>query len=164
MLDLVRTTGATVQLGVLSAGDILILEKLPGNHRIPVPTSIGSRLPAVRSALGRAILAYTPSPGAVCGEESHAPVRGLHPADRDGAVLERALCRVRESGLAIENVRPLSGVLSLAAPIVDPGSDSVSAALSVTCHATAEAARRVETQLRETAAAISRDLSAPMSA
>ncbi len=55
--DLHLRTGAVVHLGVLDRGHIVHLDKLGGPTARQVPTSVGSRVPAHRVALGVAALA-----------------------------------------------------------------------------------------------------------
>ena len=152
MLELARATGATVQLGVRSGQDVLLIESLPGEHCIHGHPTVGARLPAARSALGRAMLAFHPN---------HVAEGDPHSAEPGGAALERALGRIREYGLAVEDRR---GVLTYAAPVSRLGQDGTAAALSITWYAKPQTARRVEHEFRRSVAAISRDLGASISA
>ena len=89
---------------------------------------------------------------------------GLDPKNTEEAVVtfgERALGRIREYGLAVEDRR---GVLTYAAPVSRLGQDGTAAALSITWYAKPQTARRVEHEFRRSVAAISRDLGASISA
>ena len=57
--QLYRTTGMVVHLAVLDGDDVVYLDKIGGRLAPLVPTRIGGRRDARRSALGRALLAYT---------------------------------------------------------------------------------------------------------
>ncbi|MCG7631823.1 helix-turn-helix domain-containing protein [Gordonia McavH-238-E] len=57
--QLYRTTGMVVHLAVLDGGDVVYLDKIGGRLAPLVPTRIGGRRDARRSALGRALLAYS---------------------------------------------------------------------------------------------------------
>lgn len=56
--QLYRATGMVVHLAVLDGNDVVYLEKIGGRLAAQVPTRVGGRLPAARSALGKALLAY----------------------------------------------------------------------------------------------------------
>ncbi|MGW5381240.1 IclR family transcriptional regulator [Nocardia sp. NPDC003963] len=55
---LYRATGMVVHLAVLDGADVVYLEKIGGRLAAHVPTRVGARLAADRSALGRALLAF----------------------------------------------------------------------------------------------------------
>lgn len=57
--QLYRATGMVVHLAVLDGDDVVLLEKLGGRLSSLVPTRVGGRLPAARTALGNAILAFS---------------------------------------------------------------------------------------------------------
>lgn len=78
---LYRATGMVVHLAVLDGDDVVYLDKIGGRLAAQVPTRVGGRLPADRTALGKALLAYRghDEPG---GE----PVRRLgYATERNGA-------------------------------------------------------------------------------
>ncbi|WP_280423783.1 IclR family transcriptional regulator [Nocardia carnea] len=54
---LYRATGMVVHLAVLDGDDIVYLDKIGGRLAAHVPTRVGGRLPAARTALGKALLA-----------------------------------------------------------------------------------------------------------
>lgn len=102
MHELHRITGMVVHLGVLDGPDVVYVEKIGGVLGTTVPTRVGGRLPASKSAVGRALLAFADS---------------VSPADDHRS----DLARVRESGIAVENGEALRGFSCLAAPIGPPG-------------------------------------------
>lgn len=102
MHELHRITGMVVHLGVLDGRDVVYVEKVGGILGTTVPTRAGSRLPANRSAVGRALLAYA-NPD-ICPE---------CPAE--------SLAAIRENGIAMESGQALRGYSCLAAPIGPPG-------------------------------------------
>ncbi|MEV0354885.1 helix-turn-helix domain-containing protein [Nocardia sp. NPDC050697] len=93
---LYRTTGMVVHLAVLDGADIVYLDKLGGRLAAYVPTRIGGRLRADRSALGKALLA---SAG----------------RDEPGDQL------IRELGYAVERNTTLDGFGCIASPIGPAG-------------------------------------------
>lgn len=100
MHELHRITGMVVHLGVLDGHDVVYVEKIGGVLGTSVPTRVGGRLPACKSAVGRALLAFANS-----ASDDHRP----------------ELTRVRESGIAMESGEALRGFSCLAAPIGPPG-------------------------------------------
>ncbi|WP_280491490.1 IclR family transcriptional regulator [Nocardia asiatica] len=89
---LYRATGMVVHLAVLDGEDVVYLDKIGGRLAAHVPTRVGSRLPASKSALGKALLAF---------------------AGRD----EPGSARIRELGYAVERNGGLHGFGCIAAPI-----------------------------------------------
>ncbi|MEU1525469.1 helix-turn-helix domain-containing protein [Nocardia rhamnosiphila] len=93
---LYRTTGMVVHLAVLDGTDIVYLDKVGGRLATQLPTRVGGRLPAARSALGKALLA-------AAGRNA--------PGD----------ARIRELGYATERNGALPGFGCIASPIGPPG-------------------------------------------
>ncbi|MGV9709049.1 IclR family transcriptional regulator [Gordonia sp. NPDC003424] len=89
---LYRATGMVVHLAVLDGTDVVYLDKIGGQLAAHVPTRIGGRRPAVQSALGKALLAYS---------------GGQEPGDD----------LIRERGVACERNTSLSGFGCIASPI-----------------------------------------------
>ncbi|WP_068166031.1 IclR family transcriptional regulator [Rhodococcus phenolicus] len=102
--ELQRLTGFVVHLAVLDGNDIVYLEKLGGRLMSAVPTRIGGRRTAHSTALGKALLAYTGTPG-------------------------QAYDHIRESGIAYEREESVPGFGCIAVAIGPVGSPV--AALSV---------------------------------
>lgn len=109
--DLHNATGYVVHLGVLDGSDVLYLDKVGGRLATELPTRVGSRYPARNSAIGKALLAYTP-------HNAH-----------DLADFTPELRKVREMGVAYEVARISGGIGIIAVPI-GPVGDAV-AALSI---------------------------------
>jgi DNA-binding IclR family transcriptional regulator len=117
MADLLTATGEIVQLGVIDGIDIVYIEKLTGRHGVPVPSSIGSRLPAYCTGLGKAILAFS-------DESAIERVLASEMPDRTGTTItdpkrfRRELEKIRETGVAYDREEGTRGVACVAAPIV----------------------------------------------
>ena len=58
--DLLEQFGETVQLGVLSGGEVIYLDKLQGLHTIGSLSKIGARLPSYCTGLGKVLLSQLP--------------------------------------------------------------------------------------------------------
>ncbi|MGV9661888.1 IclR family transcriptional regulator [Nocardia niigatensis] len=93
---LYRATGMVVHLAVLDGDDVVYLDKIGGRLAAQVPTRVGGRLPAARTALGKALLAFD-NPEAPDGES------------------------IRQLGYAAERNGALSGFGCIAAPIGEIG-------------------------------------------
>lgn len=107
--DLLLRTGAVVHLGVLHGGHIVHLDKLGGHAARQVPTAVGARVRAHRTALGVAALS------GMSPEEAEAELAGLEGWVPDAgwwADLHRARRRV-----AVRHDDYAPGLVSLAAAV-----------------------------------------------
>jgi IclR family acetate operon transcriptional repressor len=130
MEDLYESTHETVHLGVLDGLEVVYVDKITGHRRVSVPTSIGGRMPTYCTALGKAILAFSP-PDVV----ERVIARGLAPRTRYTIVVPPLLCeelaRVRRDGIAYDREESTLGVTCAAAPVLDAKGLAL-ASLSVT--------------------------------
>ncbi|GAB3845111.1 IclR family transcriptional regulator [Dactylosporangium cerinum] len=152
--DLYHATRTTVQLGVLSGTQILLVEKITGHRPLPMLSQVGALLPAYCSALGRAILAYS---------DEHT-VQAVIDAGLDrrtprtittASALRRELVAIPDRGLAVEREEGNIGISCVAAPIFGPLGEVV-AAVSVTGPTALVRADRAGPAVRLAAAATSR--------
>ncbi|MBF6451176.1 IclR family transcriptional regulator [Nocardia elegans] len=131
---LYRATGMVVHLAILDGEDVVYLDKIGGRLAAQVPTRVGGRLPAARTALGRALLAY-------------------QNRDEPGGEL------IRELGYAVERSGALAGFGCIAAPIGEVG--EATTAVSICGPLTRMSFdSRMTTPVQLTAAAIVRSLNA----
>ncbi|MGW4119620.1 IclR family transcriptional regulator [Nocardia sp. NPDC004711] len=129
---LYRATGMVVHLAVLDGDDVVYLDKIGGRLAPQVPTRIGGRLPAARTALGKALLAY----------RDH---------DEPGGEL------IRELGYAVERSGTPSGFGCIAAPIGEVGEANTAVSIcGPRTHMSFDS--RLTTPVQLTAAAIVRSL------
>jgi DNA-binding IclR family transcriptional regulator len=118
MTNLYEATHATVHLAVLDGVDVLYVDKIYGHHGVDLPSRVGGRVPALCTALGKAILAR--SPAAVREHALSRPIPRLTPRTVvNQAVLRAALDHARESGIAEDCEGASLGARCIAAPIVD---------------------------------------------
>ncbi|GAB3499731.1 IclR family transcriptional regulator [Nocardiopsis coralliicola] len=138
---LMRTTGHTCHLVLLDGHDVVYADKVENTTTVRMASRIGSRRPAYRTAVGKAILAFSP-PDLV----QDVVAAGLEPAtartvtDPDAFVAE--LRRTRERGYAIDDRENEPEVRCVAAPVFDHNRDPV-AAISVSSLASRLPAARV---------------------
>ena len=159
--DLFVATGSVVHLGVLEGTDVVYLEKIFGRTTLQVPTTVGGRMPASSSALGKAMLA-------VNGRAAIAPVleQGLsrltpYSISDPGRFLQQ-LSKVRAEGVAYDREEVMLGMVCVAAPIVSQG--RAVAAVSVSSPTSRFNEGVVATQVRAAAHRISGELDASAAA
>ena len=129
MTELYESTHATVHLAVLDGHDVLYVEKIYGHHGVSLPSRVGGRVPALCTALGKAILGFA-DPAAVELAFS-VPVPRLTPRTIvNPSVLRDILARVSEAGIAHDSEGSILGACCLAAPVLARDS-SVIGAVSV---------------------------------
>lgn len=156
--DLYVTTHKTVNLAVRDGLDIVYVEKLFVSD-VPVPHSrAGGRLPLHCTALGKAMLAY--SPPALLDQVIEAGLRRRTPKTIvDPAVLRTELTAVRKRRAAYDLEESHIGLHCVAAPLFDATGEVV-AALSVTGLKSPSSARHLAPALLTASLSLSRQLGA----
>lgn len=126
---LMRRTANTVHLVVLSGHDVVYLNKVEDEATVRMASRVGASMPAYCTAVGKAILAY--SPEEVVGPILVAPLAAITPKTIvDPDVLRLELSAVRRRGYSIDDRENEPEVRCVAAPIFNHD-DTVVAALSV---------------------------------
>lgn len=128
MQDLFRATDRQVHLAVLDGVDVVYVEIVRGG--LPLSSSIGGRLPAHATGVGKAMLAY--SPRALLAERIEAGLPAMTPRTivTPGA-LARNLQDIRSEGTSYDHEESHLGVSCVAAPVF--GADKrIRAAVSLT--------------------------------
>jgi DNA-binding IclR family transcriptional regulator len=125
---LADVTADTVHLGVLQDGEVLYLDKIPGQRRIEIKSRVGERQPITSTALGKAMIF----------EEDEGQWRQYWEADAGtrapGAKWETWLKRIRtyvQKGHAFDLEENQDRIRCVAAPVREAGGRIV-AAISVT--------------------------------
>lgn len=154
MAELRDLTGQSVQLAVLDGADVVFLAIVRSEPTVRPSARIGGRLPAHTTALGKAMLAFSP-PGALAtvlagGLPRRTPYTIGEP---EAFVLE--LRRVHSAGVATETEECVVGRSCAASPVFGPGGAPV-AAVSVAGPSTSVTADRVGAAVRAAAATLSR--------
>jgi DNA-binding IclR family transcriptional regulator len=152
--DLHHAMRMTVQLGVLSGTQVLLVEKITGHRPMPMLSQVGALLPAYCSALGLAILAYSDEQAVRAVIEAGMPRRTPRTMTTATA-LRRELAAIPDRGLAVEREEGNIGISCVAAPIFGP-LGAVVAAVSVTGPTALVRADRAGPAVRLAAAATSR--------
>lgn len=158
MEDLYEATHETVHLAVLDGHQVVYLEKIAGHRASPTPTRVGGRMPAVFTALGKAMLAYLP-PDQLDGVLQ----AGARPRTRTSiisrSVLTAQLEQIREHGAAYDREESMPGLVCVAAPVFGPHQQVV-AALSVAGPKNRFSPERSGAAVQTAARSLSRALSA----
>ncbi len=131
LLDLNKRTKETVHLAVLHKGQSLYLEKIEGSRTIRVTTSIGSKLPAHCSGVGKVLLSgLNFDKVAEIAQERGLKKYTANTIDNLDNLAEE-LRQVRVEGLAVDNEEIEQGLMCVAAPIFYGGSIVAAVSLSV---------------------------------
>lgn len=118
LAHLYERTRQTVHLAVLDGDAVVYLNKLHGLHNFPSPSRIGGRLPAYCTAVGKAMVAHSPSPviEQVLSEEL-APWTPHTITDPE--VLRAEFAQIRKEGVAYDRMELSVGLICVAAPVFD---------------------------------------------
>lgn len=124
-------SGETVSVALLEGGDVFYLAKIESRDNLRLPSSIGQRLPANVTGLGKALLAYA-SPASLASrfEDPDNLPRMTEHSISTLSELEDQLAQVRQTGVAFENQESTPNIRCAAAPVRD-GTGAVVAAISV---------------------------------
>jgi DNA-binding IclR family transcriptional regulator len=117
MTELYESTHATVHLAVLDGHDVLYVEKIYGHHRVSLPSRVGGRVPALCTALGKAILGFSGTDTIEAAFNVPVP-RLTRRTIVNQAVLRDILTRVGETGIAQDSEGSSLGACCLAAPVL----------------------------------------------
>jgi IclR family transcriptional regulator, pca regulon regulatory protein len=161
LLDLSRTVGETVNMHELDGADIVYVARFPGRHLINVQIMVGTRLPAVLTASGTAILSRSPQ-DLIENIFRRADLKPL----TSQSVLDPARWRKRikaahERGYAIITNETVLGDISVGACITDERGRAI-AGISISVPTARWTAERAESELAKhiqlTAASLSQTL------
>lgn len=165
MRALVDETQETAHLGVLSGTDVVYIELVDSPHPVRVFSRVGAAVPAYATAIGKAILAWTPAEARA--EHISHPLAARTPFTlRTDEALADDFIETRERGFAIDNQENREGIRGFAAPVFD-FQGKVIAAVSIAGPSTRvmpEAAGELGARIVATAAEISASMGAPRSA
>lgn len=129
MEELHQKSREIVHLGVLSGPDVLYIVKVAGHNQMPLPTRDGGRMPAHCTALGKAMLAFSPPAAVADVLAGGLPATTRYTIRTPQAFLD-ALAKVVEEGVAYDREEAVIGSTCVAAPIIDKRK-RVRAAISV---------------------------------
>jgi IclR family pca regulon transcriptional regulator len=148
---------------ILDGREVVYVVRAPGPSIMTTSVSVGARMPAFATSMGRVLLAHL-EPGALDALLGAEPLPQLRPGTiTDPAVLRAELDRVRREGWALVDQELEEGLIAIAVPVRDP-SGHVVAAVNLSTHVgrrTAEEVVDLLPALRGAVARIERDLALP---
>ena len=154
MTDLRDATGNTVHLAILEGADVVHVAIVRGESTSRPLARVGGRLPAHATALGKAMLAF--SPPDIVERFAHGGLarRTPHTITEPSALLEE-LAEIARSGLATERDECAIGRFCTASPILGLGAAPI-AAISVAGSVAAATPERIAAAVRAAAMTLSR--------
>ncbi|WP_199432374.1 IclR family transcriptional regulator [Qaidamihabitans albus] len=156
LADLREATRNTVHLAVLEGTEVVYLDVLRGPDAPTLPSRIGGRFPAHATAVGKAILAWSPEPVVDTVLAAGLPRISRRTITGPG-LLRRQLAKVRADGLAYDREESGVGVVCAASPL--RGTDGTArAAISISGWTNRMRVERVAPAVRTAALALSRTL------
>lgn len=150
-----RWSSATVHFAVLRQFDVVYLEKLSTRDSPASITTIGGRLPANCTAIGKALLAHENFDDLAAFLPDPLPRMTARSITRVDALIEE-LRKVRDSGIAREDGEAQPGLACIAAPVVLNG--FAIGAVSLGFQSGAELPPQAERALTTTARRIAEDV------
>lgn len=146
LLEMTHALGETSNLQELDGHEIVFLARFIGRHLVNVDFAVGSRLPAVFTASGRAMLSRLDV--AVQREIIRAtPLVAVTPhTEIDPALLLQRIAEAAEQGYAIAQSQTVIGDISVAAAITDPHGAPIGA-INISVPATRWTVERAQEQL-----------------
>lgn len=155
MVDLYTATEATIHLAVLDGDDVLYIEKIHGHGTLPLPSRVGGRVPALCTALGKALVAHAPRTERDSALSSPVPRLTPHTVVEPRS-LQNAFQHVHAHGYAIDQAGSSIAAQCFAAPVLS-GNRAI-AAISMTFPITTTVSPGAIQQLLKAAKGIGRTL------
>jgi DNA-binding IclR family transcriptional regulator len=155
MEDLSAATGSPVRLGVLHGGAVSFIEKRAG-HQPVTPGTQPRPLPAHASAMGKALLAFSP-PGMTEAVIARGLVACTPYTLTSGERLRKALAAVRIAKIAVSRWELAPGESAVAVPVFYGGGNVV-AALELSVRDLRNDLRSVQAALHVAGRSLSREL------
>lgn len=154
--DLRQATNKTVNLAVRDGSDVVYVDKLMARGSSASQSRAGGRLPLHCTAMGKAILAF--SPESLVNEMLQGPLpRMTESTITNPAVLRGELAIVQRERVAFDVEESVRGVVCVASPLITPDG-VVTGAISITGFDSAADCRKVAAALLTTSFSISRRL------
>jgi DNA-binding IclR family transcriptional regulator len=156
MEDLYEATHITLHLGVRKGNEVLYIEKIAGHDRITELSHVGGRMPLYCTAIGKALLAYSPE-SVFEDVVQQGLVRRTQATITSPTQLRRELSTIADSHVAFDREESSVGVCCVAAPIHGPDRNVV-AAMSVTTRVSRHRLDRLAPAVITAALGVSRTL------
>lgn len=133
--DITAELGESSSLAVLDGDDVVYVVRSAARHRLMAITlSVGTRLPAAYTSMGRVLLAQLPEPERLAFLDRVQPERFTEASIIDKAALGEAIDKAGEQGYAIVDEELDSGLRSVAVPVFS-GSGELLGAINISTNA-----------------------------
>nr|WP_298415072.1 IclR family transcriptional regulator C-terminal domain-containing protein [uncultured Halomonas sp.] len=133
--DITHESGESSSLGVLDGDEIIYVARSAAKHRLmAISLSVGTRLPAAYTSMGRMLLAQLPDSELEVYLDRVTLERHTDKSIVDRAQLRNCLIKVRQQGYCIVDQELDSGLRSLAVPAFD-ANDRLLGAINISTNA-----------------------------
>ncbi|MBZ0335325.1 Pca regulon regulatory protein [Marinobacter sp. JH2] len=133
--DITAELGESSSLAVLDGDDVVYVVRSAARHRLMAITlSVGTRLPAAYTSMGRVLLAQLPEPERLAFLDRVQLERFTEASITDKAALGHAIDKAGEQGYAIVDEELDSGLRSVAVPVFS-GSGELLGAINISTNA-----------------------------
>lgn len=133
--EITEATNESSSMGVLDGDEVTYVARSAAHHRLmSISLSIGTRLPAAYTSMGRILLAQLPDSERTAYLERVILLRHTEHSIIDKAVLAKTLADIREQGYCILDQELDSGLRSLAIPVFD-ANDVLLGAINISTNA-----------------------------
>lgn len=114
---LAEESGETINLGMLDGVDVLYMDKIESSETIRVDLSVGSRIPAYCTGLGKSIMAFLPK-AALEEMIEITEIKKITPHTVESkSALYKQLETIKKNGFCIDDEEYVEGIVCFAAPI-----------------------------------------------
>ncbi len=140
--------GETALLAVLDGAEVLYVARHDGQQPVRVVNDIGSRMPAVVTGLGKAMLSALPPDALAAALDAFGELPQMTPrSHRTRAALVADLSRCAERGHAVDDGQNTPGVVCVAVPVAGPGTPTAVSATLIARRATPDLCTRLVADL-----------------
>ena len=119
MKEIRKATGATVNLAILSGAEVIFVERLQSAYIVEGNLSVGSRLSAHLSSMGKAILAHLPEAELDVVLKQIRFEKKTEKTISSIRALKEALRKIREAGFALNEEELETGLFAIAVPLLN---------------------------------------------
>jgi IclR family pca regulon transcriptional regulator len=124
---LAETIHESCWAAILDGDEVVMVASARTNRILSAGMSIGSRLPAFCTALGRVLLAGLPNDEIDAYLGRLTPRKYTQRTITEPAAIRRAIIETREAGYALADSEVESGLCSIAVPVINPGGRTIAA-------------------------------------
>jgi len=161
LASLARQTGESCNLGVMTGGNVIYVDRVESQWPLGLRFEPGSRVPLHCTAIGKLLLSQLRA-GALGAQLANGPLtRYTTTTITDPRRLKAELQRIRKQGYSTDNQEFMSGVVCIAVPVEGPRNGRVCAGLAISAaeaRLTLAGVKRFLPDLRDAAGKLSRSL------